>query len=63
MNVEAVAQRVRAEFVEMPGLCVTPAQASRLWGLDRATCDVVIAQLIAAAFLRKAEGGTVTRAA
>jgi hypothetical protein len=62
-DVDAVALRVRAEFVEMPGLSVTPAQAARLWGLDKATCQVVIDQLVEAAFLRKTHGGAVTRAA
>ena len=37
MNVDTVADRVRAEFVEMPGLTLTVRQASRLFGLDR-TC-------------------------
>ncbi len=32
-------QRVRAEYLEMPGLKLTAPQARRLWGLDCATCD------------------------
>ncbi len=62
-NLDDVTQRVRAEFVEMPGLSVTPAQAARLWGLDEATGEVVIDHLVEAAFLRKTHGGAVTRAA
>lgn len=62
-NLDDVTQRVRAEFVEMPGLSVTPAQAARLWGLDKATCEVVIDHLVEEAFLRKTHGGAVTRAA
>ena len=34
MRVEDVLQRIQGEFVEMPGLCLTAAQAQRLWGLD-----------------------------
>ncbi len=63
MNIETVTNRVRAEFVEMPGLQLTPAQAARLWGLDHATCQAVIDQLVEAAFLRRTPSGTVTRAA
>jgi len=46
----------------MPGLRLTPAQATRLWGLERDTCHAVIDSLVAAAFLRWAPGGTVIRA-
>jgi hypothetical protein len=28
-------RRVKGEYLEMPGLRLTPAQAQRLWGLDR----------------------------
>ena len=38
MNVDAVADRVRAEFEEMPGLTLTVPQASRLFGLDQDVC-------------------------
>ena len=46
MDFEAVVYRVRAEFVEMPGLRLTPAQATRLWGLDCEACHAVINALI-----------------
>lgn len=46
----------------MPGLRLTPAQATRLWGLDEDTCAAVIDRLVAAAFLRWTAGGSVTRA-
>jgi hypothetical protein len=32
----ALLARVRAEFCEMPGLCLTARQARRLWALDGA---------------------------
>ena len=38
MDLENVVRRVRGEFMEMPGLRLTPAQAMRLWGLERETC-------------------------
>ena len=54
--------RVREEFREMPGLRLTPAQASRLWGLEPETCCAVIDRLIASAYLRWTSAGAVTRA-
>ena len=30
--------RVRAEYLEMPGLCLTVAQAARLWNVGRDEC-------------------------
>ena len=53
--------RARGEFLEMPGMRLTPAQASRLWGVDAATCRQVIDLLVAAAFLRWTPRGQVTR--
>jgi hypothetical protein len=62
MEFENVLRRVRAEFVEMPGLKLTPAQATRLWGLDWDACQAVIQALIDSAFLRWTAAGAVTRA-
>jgi hypothetical protein len=62
MEIEAVLRRVRAEFVEMPGLRLTPAQATRLWGLERDACHTVIDALIASSFLRWTATGALTRA-
>lgn len=44
-------RRIRAEYVEMPGLKLTTPQARRLWGLDGATCDAALAALVNAKFL------------
>ena len=62
MDLDIVLRRVREEFREMPGLRLTPAQATRLWGLERDTCSKVIDTLVAAAFLRWTPAGSVTRA-
>ena len=57
-------QRVRAEFLEMPGLKLTVQQAQRLWGIDRLTCEAVIAELTESRFLlRTRDGAVVLRAA
>jgi hypothetical protein len=61
-EIDAVAGRVREEFKEMPGLRLTPAQATRLWGLESETCLAVIDMLVQAAFLRWTPAGLVTRA-
>jgi hypothetical protein len=53
--------RIRAEFLEMPGLRLTVAQASRLWGLDEGACRNVIDVLVGSSFLRWTTGGMLTR--
>ena len=62
MELEAVLRRVRAEFVEMPGLRLTPAQATRFWGLEQEVCRTVINALIDASFLRWTPSGAIARA-
>jgi hypothetical protein len=62
MDFEMIARRVRADFREMPGLRLTPAQARRLWGLELEMCDAVIEALVASHFLRWTTAGSVTRA-
>ena len=44
-------RRVRGEFREMPGMCVTLTQASRLWTPDQEACTRVLGALVAARFL------------
>jgi hypothetical protein len=61
MDIEVVTRRVREEFREMPGLRLTPAQATRLWGLEQDVCHQVIEALIATAYLRWTAAGSVTR--
>ena len=61
MDLELVLCRVREEFREMPGLRLTPAQATRLWGLEDETCRRVIDSLVAADYLRWTATGAVTR--
>jgi hypothetical protein len=43
--------RVRSEFIEMPGLRLRIDQAQRLWNLDRALCESVLRTLVDAKFL------------
>jgi hypothetical protein len=55
-------ERVRCEFLEMPGLHLTLPQAARLWGLDLSSCEAVMDVLIRNEFLRRTSSGAVTRA-
>jgi hypothetical protein len=50
-------RRVRGEYLEMPGLRLTPAQAQRLWGLDSESCQVLLGALVDAKFLYKTRDG------
>jgi len=61
-EVHALVERVRSEFLEMPGLRLTIRQASRLWGLDQAACSQIVDILVGTAFLRWTAGGAITRA-
>ena len=45
--------RVRGEFLEMPGLRLRIEQAQRLWGLDRSTCEELLSSLVEANFLAR----------
>ena len=56
-----VLRRVQGEYIEMPGLRLTPAQAQRLWGLDRAACDTLLGALVDAKFLFRTRDGAFVR--
>ena len=52
-----VIQRIRAEYLEMPGLSLTPEQVQRLCGVDSALCQDVLETLVESGFLsRRADG-------
>jgi DNA-binding IclR family transcriptional regulator len=46
-------QLIRAEYLEIPGLCLTKSQVQRLWGLDPDTAETLLASLVDARFLRR----------
>jgi len=46
-----VYDRIRGEFLEMPGLCLTRGQAQRLCGVERTLCQHVLDRLVATRFL------------
>jgi hypothetical protein len=51
-------RRIRGEYLEMPGLRVTPREAQRLFGLDAAMCDELLDSLLHSGFLVRASDGT-----
>jgi hypothetical protein len=55
-------RRAKAEFLEMPGLRLTLAQAQRLWACDRALCDAVLAALVETRFLVQSRNASFIRA-
>ena len=50
-TIEQIIQRVRAEYLEMPGLRLTTEQVGRLCGIERNICCVVLDTLVDARFL------------
>ena len=62
MPAQGLVERIRGEFMEMPGLRLTLAQAARLWGMDQSACRTVIDILVQSAFLRWTAAGTIVRA-
>ena len=54
---QELTQRIRAEFLEMPGLSVTCWQAMRLWNLDEQVCRAVLDVLVRGGFLTETRKG------
>jgi hypothetical protein len=46
-----ILQRIRAEYLEMPGLTLRPEQVQRLCGVDRNLCETALAMLVESGFL------------
>jgi len=61
-SIEGLVARVRGEFLEMPGLTLTEAQARRLWGLDIPTCQQLLGRLLEVQFLARTPDGHYRRA-
>ena len=57
-----IIERIRGEYLEMPGLRLTPAQAQRLCGVDQTVCKAVLDALVDAEFLSVNAHGMYTRA-
>jgi hypothetical protein len=60
-GIQEVVRRIRGEFLEMPGLRLTSAQARRLWRLDETACEAVLGALVDARFLSRTRDGAFIR--
>ncbi len=61
MRIDEVLQRIQGEYIEMPGLRLTAAQAQRLWGLERDVCVALLGALVDAKFLAQTRDGAFVR--
>ena len=62
-KIEGAITRLRAEYMEMPGLRLTPAQVQRLCGVEPTMCQAVLESLVDARFLRVTATGHYARLA
>ncbi len=58
---ERLLRRICGEYMEMPGLRLTAAQAQRLWGLDEPVCTNLLEFLVGARFLHLTRDGRFAR--
>lgn len=56
-----IALRIRAEYVEMPGMSLTLHQVQRLCGVEPSLCKMALDSLVAAKFLHVKAGGAYAR--
>ncbi len=56
-RLENLLRRIQGEYLEMPGLRLTPAQAQRLWGLTKHECESLMHLLLDTRFLRRTRDG------
>ena len=57
---EHLLNRIRAEYLEMPGLRLTLPQVQRLCGIERTVCQMVLDSLVNEKFLCVKSGGHYT---
>jgi hypothetical protein len=57
-RLQSVVQHIRGEFLESPGLRLTPWQIQRLWNLDVDDCLAAVQKLLDTRFLREEQDGT-----
>ena len=56
-----VLNRIRSEYIEMPGLTLKSEQVQRLCGIDHTACKVVLEALVDAGFLTLRDDGSYLR--
>ena len=60
-GMKALLDRMRGEYLEMPGLRLTLPQAKRLWGLPSDVCEYALTRLVDDGFLRRTCDGAFVR--
>jgi hypothetical protein len=58
---QRVLNRLRAEYLEMPGMKLTIEQVQRLCGIEQTMCALVLDALVKAGFLCRKSDGTYVR--
>jgi hypothetical protein len=61
-TVTVTAERIRREFLALPGLRLSLEQAERIWGLDPRACAALLGSLVSARFLAYEPDGSYRRA-
>ena len=56
-----ILERLRAEYLEMPGMKLKAHQVQRLCGIDQATCALILGELVKMGFLCLKADGTYVR--
>jgi hypothetical protein len=62
-TIQNVVDRLRGEYLEMPGLVLKPEQVQRLCGIERTVCQLVLDALLDEKFLRMRPDGHYARLA
>jgi len=60
-TLDQVLNRIRAEYLEMPGMTLTSHQLQRLCGIDEHVCALVLDALVNEKFLHARTDGTFAR--
>ena len=61
LGLDDVLVRIKAEYLALPGLRLSLAQAQRVWDLDTVTCEALLGALVDARFLSRARDGSFQR--
>jgi hypothetical protein len=60
-TIQDLTDRLRAEYLEMPGLRLTVEQVQRLCGIERTICGLILDSLVASKFLCRKQDGHYSR--
>jgi hypothetical protein len=61
MDTETLVTRIKSEFNESPGMCLTLRQGARLWGIPPEECARIVDRLVQEDFLRWTRNGELVR--